>query len=136
MKTPTPNRTTTLTHFQIQACKLLIDGHDVKSVALQIGKDQTTIRRWILLPDAVEMLNAGKYSSFQEAGLRLAKSSYLASCVLEEVMISPDTKDENRIRAATSILDQAMKLSQNINLEMRIHLLEIASSVEVEGEDE
>ena len=135
MKTPAPNRTTTLTHFQVQACKLLIDGHDVKSVALQIGKDQTTIRRWILLPDAVEMLNAGKYSSFQEAGLRLAKSSYLASCVLEEVMINPDTKDENRIRAATSILDHALKLSQNINLEQRIHLLEIASSVAVDDDE-
>ena len=135
MKAITPNRTTTLTHFQIQACKLLIDGHDVKSVALQIGKDQTTIRRWILLPDAVEMLNAGKYSSFQEAGLRLAKSSYLASCVLEEVMTNPDTKDENRIRAATSILDYALKLSQNLDLEMRIHLLEKAAKVEVD-EDE
>ena len=135
MKTPTSIRTTTLNHFQIQAVKLLLEGNDFKAVGLQVNRDQSTIRKWATIPDFVEMLNVGKYAAFQEAGIRLASTSFLAACVLEQVMTNPDTKDENRIKAATSILDYAMKLSQSLDLEHRIQLLEKMARIEVE-EDE
>ena len=135
MKTLTPVRTTTLTHFQVQAVKLMLEGHDFKAVGLQVNKDQSTIRKWSTIPDFVEMLKVGKYAAFQEAGIRLASTSFLAACVLEEVMTNPETKDESRIKAATAILDYATKLSQNLDLEMRIQLLEKAAKVEVAEDD-
>ena len=134
MKTPTSIRTTTLNHFQIQAAKMMLEGQDYKAIGIQVNKDQSTIRRWSNLPEFQEMLQVGKTAAFQECSVRLASSMFLSACALESVLLDPDTRAGDRIKAATEILNYSLKLSENLDLQNRIRLLELASTVEADDE--
>ena len=121
-------KTTTLHHFQVQAAKMLIEGYDYKAIGIQIGKDPITIRRWVVIPEFAEMLNAGRQATFSETAARLATSSLLAACTLESVMIDPESRAVDRLKAADLILTHAVKFSENIEIQNRLHVLEVGSN--------
>ena len=125
-------KTGTLTHWQIQAAKLMLEGQDYKSIGLQVNKDISTIKRWSNLPEFQEVLRVGKLALFTECAVRLSSSMFLSAAVLEDVMTNPENRPDVRIKAATEILNYSLKLSENLDLQHRIKLLEIASAVDVD----
>ena len=125
------NKTQKMLHVQIQASKLLSEGMSCLAVALEINKDVQTVRRWTLNPEFKKLVNEGRNSNFGDAANRLASTSFLAACTLETIMCNPETKDENRIRCAIEILNLAVKLSESLDLQHRIYLLEQASTIDV-----
>jgi hypothetical protein len=122
-----------LTQTQITACTLLLEGNDTQDVALQVGKNKTTICRWTKLPEFVQMLNEGKQIAFQEAGIRLARTSFKAAVTLEKIMDDLDAKPEIRLKAATEILNYGLRLSEQLDLTQRIIALEALAKVDDDG---
>ena len=121
----------TLTIIQTQAIQHLLEGNDLKSTSLMLEKSQSTLTRWMKNPCFISALNDGKQVAFQEAGTRLAKSSYIAASELEKIMLNGE-REETRLKAACSILDYALKLSEHVDLVQRIQLLESAINLGVD----
>lgn len=124
-------RTSTLTHAQILSVKLLLEGHTLRDISTQIGKDVSTIKRWATLPDYQNLMSLGKRSLFEGCSARLASAMYLSACVLEEICTDPDQKGADRVRAAVSIVELSLKLSENLDLQNRLHILELAATIEI-----
>jgi hypothetical protein len=113
-----------LTHEQCKAVQMYLDGSDTLQISLLLSKDQTTIRRWSKLPQFVALLNEGRSVALTDAGLRLSKTAYNAATVLEDVMLDEETKPDIKIKAATSILDYALKLTDAIDHTQRLNEIE------------
>ena len=133
-------KTPALTYAQIQSVKLLLDGHTLKDISAQIGKDISTIKRWQQIPEVQNLLALGKRSLFEGCSARLASSMYLSACVLEEIATDPGQKGADRVRAAVEIIGLSLKLSENLDLQSRLQILELAATIEIssdcEGYDE
>ena len=129
------NRDRTLTPCQSAALKAFLEGNDWKTTAQIAGCHVSSITRWMRLPEFRDAINDATNLGFVEAGNRLTSSAYRAACTLDGVMMDMDTKPEVKVKAAVEILNYALKLSENMDLQNRIRLLELASTVEVEGED-
>lgn len=125
-------RTGTLTHFQIQAARMMLEGQTLAAISIQVQKDIATIKRWGALPAFIEMMKVGKLAAFSETAIRLSSSMHLSAAVLEEIMLDPDTKPGDRIKAAIEILNYSLRLSDNLDLQYRIQLLETAAAVDVD----
>ena len=124
-------RTPSLTHAQITAVKLLLDGHSPKDIATQLGKDISTINKWMQISESQRLISLGKRSLFEGCSARLASSMYLSVCVLEEIATDPDQKGADRVRAAVSIVELSLKLSENLDLQNRLQILELAATIEI-----
>lgn len=129
------NRDRTLTPSQSTALKAFLEGNSWEATAKIAGCHVSSITRWMRLPEFRDAINDATNLGFVEAGNRLTSSAYRAACTLDNVMMDEDTKPEVKVKAAVEILSYALKLSENMDLQNRIRLLELASTVEVEGED-
>ena len=130
------NRDRTLTPSQSTALKAFLEGNDWKTTAQIAGCHVSSITRWMRLPEFREAINDATNLGFVEAGNRLTGSAYRAACTLDGLMMDESSKPEVKLKAAVEILNYALKLSENMDLQNRIRLLELASQIEVEGEDD
>ena len=135
-KTKTENRDRNLTPCQSVALKAFLEGNNWETTAKIAGCHVSSITRWMRLPAFREAINDATNLGFSEAGTRLSGSAYRAACTLDRVMMDESTKPEVKVKAALEILNYALKLSENMDLQNRIRLLEQAAAVDVDGEDE
>ena len=124
-------RTPSLTYAQISSVKLLLDGHSPKDISIQVGKDISTVNRWMNIPEVQNLISLGKRSLFEGCSARLASAMYLSVCVLEEIATDPGQKGADRVRAAVSIVELSLKLSENLDLQNRLQVLELAATIEI-----
>ena len=136
VKTNRENRDRTLTPSQSIALKAFLEGNDWKTTAQITGCSVSSITRWMRLPEFRSAINDATNLGFVEAGNRLTGSAYRATGTLDRLMMDESTKPEVKLKSAVEILNYALKLSENMDLQNRIRLLELASTVEIEGEDD
>lgn len=114
----------TLTPVQTLAIDHLLQGNDLQTTALLIGKNKSTLTRWMRLKPFTDLLNEGRSIALGESSTRLAKSSFLAVCELEKLMLTSD-RDEIRLKASCEILSIGLRLSEHLDLVNRIAALEL-----------
>jgi len=129
-------RDRTLTPSQSTALKAFLEGNSWEATAKITGCHVSSITRWMRLPEFREAINDATNLGFIEAGNRLTLSTYRAASTLDLVMMDEDTKPEIKVKAAVEILSYALKLSENMDLQNRIRLLELAATVDVDNEDD
>ena len=61
---------------------------------------------------------------------------YLSACVLESIAVDPDQKGADRVRAAVEIISLSLKLSENLDMQNRLQILELAATIEITEEYE
>ncbi len=126
------NRDSTLTRTQGLALKAFLEGNDWRQTAIIAGCHVSSITRWMKLPQFREAIQDATNLGFSEAGTRLAGAAYSAASTLENIMMDPDSKPEIKIKAAETILNYALRLSENMDLQHRIRLLEQVAGVDNE----
>lgn len=122
------NQTKELTPKQSRAITVLLTAKDVQSAAQQAGVGERTLHRWLSEDQTFrEALIEAENRVIDVTIYRLAGMTGLALDNLEEVLdckFAPIAPAGVRVRAATVILDQLVRLIQLQNLEGRIAAME------------
>jgi hypothetical protein len=114
-----------LTPDQVQALAALLTEKDVKTAAAKAGCGETTLHRWLREDaDFKAALHAAEAQLIDTAVRRLAVVAGDALDVLTTIMKNKRTAAGVRVRAATVVMEQLIKLRELNNLEERIAALE------------
>lgn len=113
-----------LSSKQRAALAALMTAPNVKAAAATCGCGERTLHRWMREPVFKAALQELEGNAIDQAARRLAGLSDTAISALSWVLTSRDTPVGTRLRAATSILDQLLRLHELRNLEERLTALE------------
>jgi hypothetical protein len=102
----------------------LLTAKDIKAAAATVGIGERTIHTWLDDPAFQAALRQAEARTLDTAVRRLVGASGDALDTLVDLMTSTYVKDGYRIRAATVILEQLVKLRELNNLEQRLAALE------------
>lgn len=124
--TPNPNEPVEikLSAKQLKAVDALMQGMSCKEAGLAAGVSDSTVDTWLKLPNFKAAIAAAKSEAFREAARKLSFSSKIAVDTLVEVCGDKEFPGSVRVRAAESILSNAIKISEMADLQERISTLE------------
>jgi hypothetical protein len=108
---------------QDAAAVLLASGKSVRDVATEVDAGLRTIYDWRDDPQFAALVNLYRGRLIDEALGRLADANVKAAETLIE-LLGHEEASATRIRAATSILDQTIRIRENVELERRLSELE------------
>ena len=111
-----------LTRKQEEALVALLSEPTVSAAAEKIGVNEVTLWRWLKLPDFRNAYRAARREAVEKSIAQLQQSSWAASTTLIRLLASGS--DSVRLRAATTILDQANKGVETLDFEERLAALE------------
>jgi hypothetical protein len=114
-----------LTPLQLKAAAAMLQGMNLESAATAAGCSSMSIDRWLRVPAFRQLISDGKSSAFLFAANKLARGSYRAVEVLEEIMESDETPSGVRVKCATEILSHAIRLNELTDLNDRIQKIEV-----------
>jgi transposase-like protein len=112
---------------QAKAIAALLAAKDGATAAQQAGVSETTLYRWLREDKGFqEALRGAEKVAIDEAVRRLAGAAGHALNTILVLMLDRDTPASIRLRAATVVLEQLVKLRELTSLEERIAALEEA----------
>jgi hypothetical protein len=117
-----------LTTRQTKAIAALLTSKDLQSAAAAADVADRTLRAWMDDPTFRAALKYAEAEAIDAAQRRLAGTSEHAISVILMIMANKETPASVRLRAATTILDQMLKLRQFAVLEERVAALEATVS--------
>lgn len=121
----TNDRTTgKLTASQQRAAVEFAASGDAQSAAAVVGVSERTFRRWRATEAFQEALREAETEAMRAVSRRLGALAENALSVLDNLMSDAKTSAGQRIRAASIILDTALKWRQHAELEGRLVALE------------
>lgn len=94
----------------------------VNEACRQSGRSTSTVHRWLKQPEFRAALKQAQDEAFSEGIIRIKSNVTKAVDVLVELLESED--NQIKIRAAENVIEYAVKLSHNDELEKRISSLE------------
>ena len=115
-----------LTRRQQAIIPLLIEMPTLRSAADKIGINQSTLMRWLKLPEFIKAYREARYVVMSEAFMNLQKNCNRATEVLVELMEDEETPHAVRYNCACAILDMAMRTRTIDELEERLEAIEQA----------
>jgi hypothetical protein len=118
------NSTEELTPSQVRAIAALLTEKDVLSAAKAAGIGERTMHRHLQDPAFQKGLRAAEASALDAAVPRLSGAATTAVSVILALMLTRDISASVRLRAATTILEQLVKLRELNELEERVSRLE------------
>lgn len=113
-----------LSRTQHKALAALMTQRDVKHAATAAGVGERTLHTWLRQPAFKAALRDLEADAIDTATRRLTTLADSAVTVLAWVLANPETHAGTRLRAATGILDQLLRLRELRGLEERITALE------------
>lgn len=116
-----------LTPKQRAAIAALLAGETYGAAATAAQISPKTLFRWRADPVFVAELRAGQAELIRAATAALASAAHPAVNVLRAILEDPDARPGERIRAAAVILEQLLRLKEQVDLEARILALEEAA---------
>ena len=111
-----------LTHKQDAAIAALLSETTVAAAAEKAGIGEATLWRWLNLPEFVTAYREARREAVEKAIALLQQSGWAAASTLIRLLGSGS--DSIRLRAATTILDQANKGIELLDFEERLAALE------------
>lgn len=117
-----------LTPEQAQAIAALLSEKDTRAAAAKAGCGERTLYGWLNEPDFKKALQAAEAELIDMAVRRLAGAAGDAIGVLVTVMNNKRSAASVRVRAATVVIEQLIKLRELNNLEGRIAALEAVNN--------
>jgi hypothetical protein len=119
-----------LTALQVNAVSALVEGNSVRVAAQIVGCTEMSIQRWIRsVPAFTEMVEAGKAQAVTYASNRLSSAAFSAVVVLEAVMNDVGANPSVRVKAADSLLNNTLRMSELIDMRNRLAALEDGAHV-------
>lgn len=119
------NSTEKLSPDQVQALAALLTEKDVKSAAAKAGCGETTLHRWLREDTSFRTaLHTAEAELIDAAVRRLVGVAGDAIGVLVTIMNNKRAAASVRVRAATVVIEQLVKLRELNNLEQRMAHLE------------
>lgn len=110
---------------QQAAIAALLEGNSQADAARLAGVTKRTIQRWLLEEAFAAELRAGGDAAIRTAGARLAGSVESAVTALIDVVEEPTADGAAvRLRAADTLLNQALRLREHNDLSDRVAALE------------
>ena len=111
-----------------EAVIALLNHRTLEEAARSIGVNTQTLFRWTKIPEFQEVLRDARRAAFGQSMARLQQGSGAAVSVLLKVMVDPSTPASTRVRAADSVLNHTAKAIEIEDVQVRLALLEAASS--------
>ena len=118
------NQKKELTPKQTRAITALLSAKDVQSAAKEAGVGERTLHAWLTDPAFKDALKAAEATAIEDAVRRLAGAAQYAVIVVQMIMADKANTASVRLRAASVLLEQTMKLRQFADLEQRLSDLE------------
>jgi hypothetical protein len=118
-----------LTAKQERAILALLSAPTISAAAANVGIGETTLYLWLKEPSFAAAYRDARREAVQHALGRLQEASSEAAEVLKTVMNDPKTPANNKIAAASKILDMSVKGVELDDLAARIAALEAASTM-------
>jgi hypothetical protein len=106
-----------------QAATFLASGHTVRATANTLGVNEKTVSVWKYDTEFIKLVESYRSTMVDRALGRLAGIAYRAVRTLAVCLESKDG-DNVRVRAATAILDQLIRIRDVTELEARLTALE------------
>ena len=116
-----------LTRKQEAAIAALLSEATVGGAAEHAGVSEASLWRWLKMPDFQAAYREARREVMEKAVAQLQNSAWAASTTL--VRLLGAGSDSVRLRAATTILDQANKGLEMMDFEERLAALEAKSGV-------
>jgi hypothetical protein len=116
-----------LTPRQLRAVAALVEGLDQAQAARSAGISTRTLRRWQEEPAFKAALTRASADAFEIVCRRMGKLAARAVNVLSRSLIAAERNgaDANKSTAiATAVLDRAIKLRENLEVEARLVAIE------------
>ncbi len=120
MKTPADK----LTPKQEQAITALLAEGTTKAAAAACGSSETTLWRWLQIPEFQARYRASRRQLVETAIGQLQKHATTAARVLVNIAVDKDAPASSRVAAAKTILDQSVSAIELMDLQERIEKLE------------
>ena len=111
-----------LTRKQEEAIMALLSEATLGSAAERIGVSDVTLGRWLKLPEFREAYRQARRDMMDKSTAQLQQSTWAATSPLIRLLGSGS--DSVRLRAATTILDQANKGLEMMDFEDRLAAVE------------
>lgn len=118
-----PNESLRFSGKQQRTATLLAGGFTVKKTASTVGCTPTTVFAWLQQEQFVKLVAQRQAKIVSRVMGSLIRSGMAASTTLAKCLKSDDG-DMVRLRAATAILDQLLRLREAVQLEERVKALE------------
>ncbi len=112
---------------QEEAIAALLSQRNAEEAARSIGIATRTLFRWLQEPAFAAAYREAKRAAFSQAIARIHTMTTAAVSALGKVLVDPRAPAASRVRAATSILEQAAKAIEIEDLEARLVALEEAA---------
>ena len=120
-------RCTKLGRKQEDAIAALLSQRNAEEAARSIGIAPRTLFRWLQEPVFSAAYRDAKRAAFSQAIARIQTMTAAAVSPLGNVMVDPNAPAASRVRAATSILEQAARAIEIEDLDARLAALEEAA---------
>lgn len=124
-----------LSRKQEQAIISLLSLPTIGEAAKNIGIGETTLWRWLQLPDFNERYRAARKQAVSQAVARLQQATTIAVDTLTNVMQDVESKDSARVAAAKTVLEMAFKAVEIEELQSKVEELEQLVSERLEGKE-
>jgi hypothetical protein len=103
-----------------QAIAALLSQRGIEEAARVAGIGNTTLRRWLRLPEFQAEYLQARRDVVHQANARIQQNAGAAAAVLLKLMADPTTPASVRVRAAECVLNQATKAFEIEDLEARV----------------
>lgn len=109
---------------QAQALAILASGGTVSAAGRAAGVDERTVRRWLTAPSFRQLLVEAESETIRACSRRLGGLTDKALMILEGILDDPQAGPGPRLRAASVILDTALRWREQVSFADRIAALE------------
>lgn len=113
-----------LSRKQTLVIAALLSAPTLEAAASQTDVDERTIRRWMKLPAFAREYRDARRLVVEQAIAGLQRACGAAVAALVSVIEDDGAKNSDRIRAATTILEQAFRGIELLDLDSRLAALE------------
>ena len=109
---------------QRRAILYLLSSRSVREASRKSGVPERTLYRWLQQPDFLQALRNAENQLLKDASRRLVFLSGQAIEVVTEILNSPDSSDNTRLRSAKIVFDNCLKIRKLIEIEEKVNSLE------------
>jgi len=123
---PTSQASTGLTGPQREALEALLSGSSVPEAAKLVGRNRTTVWKWLQEPAFYQALKEGESTQMGQVSRALGAAGRGAVETLVSIKDDPEVPAAVRARAASDLLARLLPVREMVALEERLSALEKA----------
>lgn len=102
----------------------LLTAPSISEAAKKVGIAETTLYKWLQMPEFVEHYKEARKQAVGQAVARLQQATTKAVDALTDVMENHESKDSARVSAAKTVLELSLKAIELEDLQAKVEELE------------